>query len=97
MSFVASLQLKGWTVRKGPIGMPPRIEAVPSVATTPDKRWSTGLCSVWSGRDGWTTFALVISRQTRELLEWHLSRSGKAKTTASAPEHALIMLLQKLG
>lgn len=42
------------------------------------------------GRDGWTTLALVIDCHTREFLGWHLSRSGKAKTAASALEHALI-------
>ena len=37
-------QIKGWQVRKRPIGMRPRIEAVPSVATAPNERWSTDLC-----------------------------------------------------
>lgn len=36
-------QLKGWQVRKRPIGMRPRIEAVPSVANAPNERWSTDL------------------------------------------------------
>lgn len=52
-------QLKGWQVRKRPIGMRPRIEAVPSVANAPNERWSTDLCRVWAGRDGWTTLAFV--------------------------------------
>ena len=66
-------QIKGWQVRRRPIGMRPRIEAVPSVATAPNERWSTDLCRVWAGRDGWTTLALVIDCHTRELLGWHLS------------------------
>ena len=41
-------QIKGWQVRKRLIGMRPRIEAVPSVATAPNDRWSTDLCRVWS-------------------------------------------------
>ena len=53
-------QIKGWQVRKRPIGMRPRIEAVPSVAQAPNERWSTDLCRVWAGRDGWATLALVI-------------------------------------
>lgn len=85
-----TFQIKGWQVRKRPIGMRPRIEAVPSAATAPNERWSTDLCRVWAGRDGWTTLALVIDCHTRELLGWHLSRSGKATTAASALEHALI-------
>lgn len=76
-------RIKGWQVRKRPIGMRPRIEAVPSVATAPNERWSTDLCRVWAGRDGWNTLALVIDCHTRELLGWHLSRSGKATTAAS--------------
>ncbi len=31
-------RIKGWQVRKRPIGMRPRIEAVPSVATAPNDR-----------------------------------------------------------
>lgn len=42
MAFDFSLQIKGWQVRKRPIGMRPRIEAVPSVATALKGRWSTG-------------------------------------------------------
>jgi putative transposase len=90
-------QIKGWQVRKRPIGMRPRIEAVPSVATAPNERWSTDLCRVWAGRDGWATLALVIDCHTRELLGWHLSRSGKATTAASALEHALINRFGTLG
>ena len=90
-------QIRGWQVRKRPIGMRPRIEAVPSVAAAPNERWSTDLCRVWSGRDGWTTLALVIDCHTRELLGWHLSRSGKATTATSALEHALISRFGTLG
>jgi putative transposase len=42
-------QIKGWQVRKRPIGMRPRMEAVPSVATAPNQRWSTDLCRVCAG------------------------------------------------
>ena len=83
-------QLKGWQVRKRPIGHRPRIDAVPSVATAPDQRWATDLCRVWGGRDGWLTLALVIDCHTRELLGWQLSRSGKASTAGAALEQALI-------
>lgn len=39
-------QLMGWQVRKRPIGFRPRIQALPSVATRPNERWSTDLCCV---------------------------------------------------
>lgn len=90
-------QIKGWQVRKRPMGMRPSIEAVPSVAAAPNERWSTDLCRVWAGRDGWATLALVIDCHTRELLGWHLSRSGKVTTAASALEHALISRFGALG
>lgn len=61
-------QAMGWRVRKRPIGFRPCIEALPSVATIPNERWSTDLCRVWAGRDGWATPALVIDCHTRELL-----------------------------
>jgi putative transposase len=90
-------QLKGWQVRKRAVGMRPRIEAVPSVATAPNERWSTDLARVWTGKDGWASLALVIDCHTRELLGWHLSRSGKATTASAALEHALIARFGTLG
>ena len=90
-------QLKGWQVRKRAVGMRPRIQAVPSVATAPNERWSTDLARVWTGKDGWASLALVIDCHTRELLGWHLSRSGKATTASAALEHALIARFGTLG
>ena len=55
------------------------------------------MCRVWAGRDGWTTMALVIDCHSRELLGWHLSRSGKASTASAALEHALIARFGTLG
>jgi putative transposase len=90
-------QLKGWQVKKRPVGFRPRIQALPSVAMAPNERWSTDLCRIWAGRDRWATLALVIDCHTRELLGWHLSRSGKATTASSALEHALIARFGTLG
>lgn len=90
-------QLKGWQVKKRPIGHRPRIEALPSKAAAPNQRWSTDLCRVWAGRDGWASLALVIDCHTRELLGWHLSRSGKASTAGAALEQALIARFGTLG
>lgn len=86
-----------WQVRKRPIDFRPRIQTLPSVAMKPNERWSTDLCRVWAGRDGWATLALVIDCHTRELLARHLSRSGKACTAGSALEHALITRFGALG
>lgn len=60
------------------------------MATAPNQRWATDMCRVWAGRDGWTILAIVIDCHTRELLLWHLSRSGKAKTAKAELEQALI-------
>lgn len=90
-------QIRGWQVRKRAIGRRPRIEALPSVAARPDERWSTDLARVWAGRDGWASLALVIDCHTRELLGWHLSRTGKASTAISALEQALIARFGTLG
>lgn len=90
-------QLRGWQVRKRAVGRRPRIEALPSVATKPDERWATDLCRIWGGRDGWLTLALVIDCCTRQLLGWHLSRSGKASTAVAALEQALITRYDSLG
>jgi len=90
-------QLKSWQVRKRAVGHRPRIAALPSVAQAPDERWATDLCRVWGGRDGWLSLALVIDCYTRQLLGWHLSRSGKASTAAAALEQDLITRYGVLG
>ena len=36
-------QLKGWQVKKRPIGFRPRVQALPSVAHAPNERWATDL------------------------------------------------------
>lgn len=90
-------QLRGWQVKKRPVGYRPRVQALPSRAEAPNRRWSTDLCRVWAGRDGWATLALVMDCHTRELLGWQLSRSGKATTAASALEQALIARFGTLG
>jgi putative transposase len=90
-------QLQGWQVKKRPVGFRPRVQSMSSVATRPNTRWATDLCRVWAGRDGWATLALVIDCHTRELLGWHLSRSGKATTASAALEHALIARFGTLG
>ena len=90
-------QIKGWQVRKRAIGFRPRIEARASVAGKPNERWATDLCRVWTGRDGWAVLALVADCCSRELLGWHLSRSGKSKTAEAALEHALIARFGTLG
>ncbi|MEL6209182.1 MAG: IS3 family transposase, partial [Pseudomonadota bacterium] len=90
-------QLKGWQVRKRPVGSRPRIEAKPSVAAAPNERWSTDLARIWAGKDGWATLALVMDCHTREVLGWRLSRSGKATTAVAALEHALIARFGTLG
>lgn len=90
-------QIKGWQVRKRAVGFRPRIEAKVSAAEKPNERWATDLCRVWAGRDGWATFALVTDCCSRELLGWHLSRSGKSKTAEAALEQALITRFGTLG
>ena len=90
-------QLMGWQVRRRPVGFRLRVQALLSKATAPNERWSTDMCRVWAGRDGWATLALVIDCHTRELQGWHLSRRGRASTASSAWEHALIARFGTLG
>ncbi|MEI2260030.1 IS3 family transposase [Stenotrophomonas indicatrix] len=90
-------QLKDWQVRKRALGQRPRIEAKVSRAEGPDQRWATDLCRVWGGRDGWLSLALVIECSTRQLLGWHLPRTGKASTASAALEQALLTRFGTLG
>lgn len=92
-----TFQLKGWQVRNRALGQRPRIEAKVSRAERPDQRWATDLCRVWGGKDGWLSLALVIDCSTRQLLGWHLSRTGKASTASAALEQALITRFGTLG
>ena len=57
----------------------------------------TDLARIWTGKGGWASLALVIDCHTRELLGWHLSKSGKATTASAALEHALIARFGTLG
>ena len=45
---VPIFQLKGWHVKKRPVGFRPRVQALPSVAKRPNERWATDL-----GRARW--------------------------------------------
>ena len=45
---------------------------------------------MWTELDGWASLALVSDCYSRELLRWHLSRSGRSKTAEAALEQALI-------
>ncbi|CAD0363745.1 IS3 family transposase ISKpn40 (plasmid) [Xanthomonas hortorum pv. vitians] len=85
-------QLKGWQVRTRALGQRPRVEAKVSRAQKPDQRWATetDLCRAWGGKDGWLSLALGIACSTRQLLGWHLSRTGKASMASAALEQALI-------
>ena len=84
-------------MKKRPVGFRPRVQAMPSVAAVPNERWAMDLGRVWSGRDGSATLALVMDCHSRELLGWHLARSGRSKTAESALEQALIARFGTLG
>lgn len=90
-------QLKGWKVRKRPLGQRPRIEAKIPRAEGPGQRWATDLCREWGSQDGWLSLALVIVCGTRQLLGWPLSRTGKASTASAALEQAPITRYGPLG
>lgn len=45
-------QLKGWQVKKRPVGFRPRVQAPPSVAAVLNQRWATDLCRIWAEKDG---------------------------------------------
>ena len=90
-------QLMRWQVRKRPVGFRPRVQPMPSVAAVPNERLATDLCRVWSGRDGWATLALVMDCHSRELLGWHLSRSGRSKTSEATLEQGLIARFGTFG
>lgn len=79
-------------MRKRQVGFRPRIQALLSVAQYPNERWATDMCRVWAGRDGWAVLALLIDCHTRELLGWHLSRSGRSKTAEAAQEQAQALI-----
>ena len=48
-------QLMHRQVRKRAAGHQPRIEALSSVAVSPNERWATDVCRIGAGRDEWQT------------------------------------------
>ncbi|MFC3059067.1 hypothetical protein [Paenirhodobacter populi] len=79
-------QLKGRQVRKRPIGMRPRIEAIPSVAKAPNERWSTDMCRVWAGRDGWATLKqeFITPHSPWALNQWRHHGSSRSRMAWSS-------------
>ncbi|MEY2661420.1 MAG: hypothetical protein RLZZ123_2592 [Pseudomonadota bacterium] len=71
-------QIRGWQVKHRAIGFRPRVQAMPSVAQAPDERWSTDLCRVWTGRDGWASLAIVIDCYTRQIFDPSIARCKRA-------------------
>ena len=75
-------EIEGWQVRKRAIGIRPRIQAVPSVATAPNERWSTDLARVWTGKDGWPPPTFAPSRHGK------LARcAGQPRRAGCRPPH----------
>ncbi len=67
------------------------------VAGRPNARWSLDAVSDRFGASRKICILAVIDCHTRELLDWHLSKSGKATTASAALEHALIARFGTLG
>ncbi len=72
-------QLMGWHVRKRAIGDRPRIEALPSGATTPNERWATDLCRA-SGQ------VVTVDRSWRRSSSTVIRESGLAGRSREAAE-----------
>ena len=69
-----------------------------SALAQPNERTAIQACGrCVAANRGAGVLALVIDCHTRELLGWHLSRSGKAKTAEAALEQALIARYGTLG
>ncbi len=90
-------QIRGRQGKKRAVGQRPRIQALPSVADHPNERWATDLCRVWCGQHSWCSLAVLMDCCTRELLGWHLSKSGKSRTAEAALEQPLISRYGSLG
>lgn len=84
-------------MKRRPVGFRPRIEVCRARPSPPNERWATDLCRVWTGRDRWVTLTRVIDCFSRELLGWHVSRSGMSRTAETVLEQALIARFGSLG
>ncbi|WP_223177880.1 integrase core domain-containing protein [Pseudohalioglobus sediminis] len=76
-------QIRGWRVWKRKSGSRPRVQSLPSAATSPNERWATEMARVW--------FSMTPAMDcfTRELLGWQLSPTGNARAAEAALEEAL--------
>ncbi|WP_459615940.1 hypothetical protein [Bordetella sp. 2513F-2] len=70
-------QLMGWQVRKRPIGFRPRIQALPSVATMPNERWSTDLVARNSASSNASPLRLFLRNLARDALRLLISSSRR--------------------
>lgn len=86
VACTAIFQLKGWQVCKRPLGQRPRFKAKYPRQSCLINAGRTDLCRVRGGKDGWLSLALVIDCSTRQLLGWHLSRTGRASTASRKTE-----------
>lgn len=84
------LKLKGWTIKKRPTGMRPRVKGWKSRTNHPDTRWAIDTSHFSTERDGWCHITAVIDCCDRQIVGWRVSRSGKADVATAALEDALI-------
>lgn len=84
------MHLQGWTIRQRRAGRRPRVEAFPSAASEPNRRWATDIAMVDCGIDGWCAFVPVVDCCTREVLGWALESTARSKTAERALEEALL-------
>jgi len=90
-------QLMGWQVQEAAHWLSATDSGLAFGGTTAQRALGDGSLSRLDGARRLAVLALVIDCHTRELLGWHLSRSGKARTAESALEQALIARYGTLG
>ncbi|RYZ89220.1 MAG: hypothetical protein EOP04_07395 [Proteobacteria bacterium] len=70
--------------------MKPRFDGRVSKTSMPDRRWALAMSHIRIKKDSWCHHTAVFDCCDRNIVEWCVSKSGKADVDAAAPEDVII-------
>lgn len=84
------LKLMGWSMKKRPKGLRPRVAGWKSATNKPNQRWAIDTSHFMAQRDGLCHITAIIDCCDRKIVSWRVPKSGKADIAAAALEDAYI-------
>ena len=84
------MKIKGWTMKKRPKGMRPRVKGWKSACDRPNQRWAIDTTHLHTQMDGHCSVTAIIDCCDRQIVGYRVSKSGKSVVAEAALEDALI-------